>query len=130
MQSHPLTVEDISESMTEALKAVGHLALQFNPACAVTSYSEIKNALCLTNLSDEQWDSAIIKGGLFTTMKEGLKMDRLTCVQFRKVITQCFQTLQLQPNRQVFHHIITQLFDFLKDFDGFVHVCVHDRIND
>lgn len=95
------------------------------PSLPVSSYYDLLQQLGITQISEEKWVELVMKKDSFTsleTLLTNLNLSQITCYGFRMILMEWMQLCEYQPHEQILHIVITRLFNFLKNTDGFVNV--------
>ena len=98
------------------------------PSLPVSSYYDLLQQLGITQVSEEKWVELVMKKDSFTsleTLLTNLNLSQITCYGFRMILMEWMHIFDYQPHEQVLHIVITRLFNFLKNTDGFVNVLVY-----
>ena len=98
------------------------------PSLPVSSYYDLLQQLGITQVSEEKWVEYVMKKETFTSLEDlltNLNISQITCYSFRMILMKWMHICDYQPHEQVLHIVITRLFNFLKNTDGFVNVLVY-----
>ena len=95
------------------------------PALPISNYYDLLQQLGISQVPEEKWVELVMKkenlAGFEKTVSS-IDLAHVTCYGFRMIIKEWMNLCGYHANEQVLHIVITRLFQFLKDSNGFVNV--------